>query len=70
MNDWSKKKVYKNNQFEVLIILSAILIIFMLLSIKELIRIYKYSNWIGPYPTVARVPDDSYQLLKNLRIFY
>ena len=70
MNDWSKKKVYKNNQFYVLLIFSALLFIFLLLCIKELIRIYKYSNWIGPYPTVSRVPDESYFLLKNLKTFY
>ena len=70
MNDWAKKKEYKNNQFEILMIFSALLIIFLLLCIKELIRIYKYSNWIGPFPTVSRVPDESYFLLKNLKNFY
>ena len=70
MNDWSKKKEYKNNQFEILMIFTALLIIFLLLCIKELIRIYKYSNWIGPFPTVSRVPDESYFLFKNMKPFY
>jgi hypothetical protein len=70
MNDWANKKEYKNNQFVVILIFSVLLFIFLLLCIKELIRIYKYSNWIGPYPTVSRVPDDSYFLLKNLKTFY
>lgn len=70
MNDWANKKEYKNNQFEVILIFSVLLFIFLLLCIKELIRIYKYSNWIGPYPTVSRVPDESYFLLKNLKTFY
>jgi hypothetical protein len=70
MNDWAKKKEYKNNQFEILMIFSVLLFIFLLLCIKELIRIYKYSNWIGPFPTVSRVPDESYFLLKNLKNFY
>ena len=51
-------------------IFSALLVIFLLLCIKELIRIYKYSNWVGPFPTVSRVPDESYFLLKNLKNFY
>jgi len=70
MNDFSKKKEFKNKQFEVLLIFSLLIIIFLFLSIKELIRIYKYSNWLGPYPTVSRVPNESYSLVKNLRKFY
>lgn len=70
MNDWAKKKEYKNNQFEILLVISALLVIFLLLCIKELVRVYKYSNWIGPYPSVARTPDDTYLLLKNLKPYY
>jgi hypothetical protein len=63
-------KVFTNNEFVVLFLFMLIVILFLVLSVRELLRIYKFSRWIGPFPNVARSPPISYQLDNYLDDIY
>lgn len=63
-------KVFTNNEFVVLFLFMLIVILFLVLSVRELLRIYKFSRWIGPFPNVARSQPISYQLDNYLDDIY
>ena len=47
-----------------------IILIMIIICVIELMRIYKYSRWIGPFPNVTRSPPISYQLDNYLDDIY
>ncbi|VVU95504.1 hypothetical protein CPAV1605_1255 [seawater metagenome] len=62
--------IYKSNNVLVLCLFTVLIILFIILSVRELLRIYKYSRWIGPFPNVSRSPPISYQLDNYLDDIY
>ena len=65
-----KAIVYKSNNLLVYCCFSILILIFLILSVRELLRIYKYSRWIGPFPNVSRSPPVSYQIDNYLDDIY